>query len=201
MASLRLNKILPVAIILIIVAIATAALITLARVIFFSGSSTSTISADISKEALLSNDVDHSVTLSVRGPIVADESFRSYQIKITSTSRELNTYSGYSGKIINKLTLSNNVSGYEQFTSALYKANLLKGTELTGDSNDLRGICATGKVYQFTVMAGNQVKKQLWTSTCSGSKGSLAASVSQLINLFTAQIPNSTDIINKDFSI
>jgi len=35
------------------------------------------------------------VSLSVRGPIVADEDFRSYEIVISPNMRELSVYEGY----------------------------------------------------------------------------------------------------------
>ncbi len=197
MANLKLTRIIPIALILIIVAIAIAGLVTLARTIFFTGDSSTVSQADISKEALLTPDADHSVTFSARGPIVASESFKSYKIKITSSSRTLTMYKGYTGQVVDKVSLDNNTDSYQQFVFALYKANLTKGNELTGDSNDTRGICATGSVYEFTVVAGANTAKQLWTSTCSGSKGSLSASADQLINLFMAQIPNVKDILSK----
>lgn len=197
MANLRLTKIIPIALILIIVAIAIAALVTLARAVFFPGESSTVSQADISKEALLSSDADHSILFSARGPIVANESFKSYQIKITPSSRELVMYKGYLGQVVDKVSLDNNINSYQQFVFALYKANLIKGNELTGENNDLRGVCATGSVYEFTVMTGSDTAKQLWTSTCSGSKGSLSASADQLISLFMAQIPNAKDALSK----
>ncbi len=199
MANLKLTRIIPIALILIIVAIAIAGLVTLARTVFFSGGSGTASQADVGKEALLSSDADHSVAFSARGPIVASESFKTYQIKITPSSRALTMYKGYSGQVVNKVSFDNNVTSYQQFVFALHKANLIKGSELTGDSNDTRGICASGSVYEFTVMAGTNTAKQLWTSTCSGSKGSLSASADQLISLFMAQIPNAKDTLSKSF--
>ncbi|MEI6053898.1 MAG: hypothetical protein WCQ49_00840 [Candidatus Saccharibacteria bacterium] len=197
MTSYKRTKIIPIAILLVIIAVSIAALVSLARIIFFSGSSTPKVSqVEISKEALLSPDADHAVLMSVRGPIVSDEEFRSYQIKITANSREITSYSGYLDKQIDKISLSNNTKAYEQFIFALYKANMIKGTELSGDKNDLRGICANGKVFSFQVFAAAKAEKQLWTSTCAGSKGSLSASVTQLTNLFTAQIPDSKKFID-----
>lgn len=197
MTNLKLTRIVPVALILIIVAIAIAGLVTLARTVFFPGGSSTVSQADISKEALLSSDADHSVMFSARGPIVASESFKTYQIKVTPSSRILTIYKGYSGQVVDKISLDNDVNSYQQFVFALYKANLVRGNELTGESNDTRGICASGSLYEFTVMSGANTAKQLWTSTCSGSKGSLSANVDQLISLFMVQIPNTKDILSK----
>lgn len=198
MARYRTSRIIPVALILIITAIAIAALVSMARVIFFnSGSGDNNAQPDISREALMSTSADRSVKMIVRGAIVADETFRSYQIEVSPGMRSLTTYTGYLDNPIDSITLGNNIPAYEQFVFALDRANLAKGTELTGEKNDLRGICATGKVYEFQILKADKSVKSLWTSTCKGSAGSLDASVSQLTNLFTAQIPDSGDAIRK----
>jgi hypothetical protein len=197
MARLQTSRIIPIALILIIVAIAIAALVSLARVVFFSGSSTSTAKVDTSQAALLSTDADRSVTMTVRGPIVADESFHSYTISIAPGNRSLTTYTGYQDTIVNQVNLPNSVPGYSQFVHALDKANLAKGTAFTGDSDSTLGICATGNVYEFSIIQSETVIKHLWTSTCGGSKGSLNASVAQLSNLFVTQIPNASQFISK----
>lgn len=198
MANLRATKILPIALILIVVAIAIAVIFSLVRFIFFSNAPTNT-AVDNSQTVLLSPDANNSVVLNVRGPIVADEDFRSYQIKITPSSRELDTYKGYSNNIVDKVVLPNTNKEYEQFVYALYRANLVRGVELKGKADDLRGICASGRVYEFSVLSGQKVEKHLWTSTCSASLGSLSASNAQLVDLFALQIPNSTDIITSNW--
>ena len=190
MVSYKASKIIPIALIFVIVAIAIAGLVSLARAVFFSANTETTISqADITKEALLSTEPEHNVFVTVRGPLVSDEKFKTYKIHVNASVREVTTYKGYAEQQVDKLSLGNNVKAYEQFVFALYKANLIKGTELTGDRNDLRGICATGYVYNFEVLAHDKDARQLWTSTCSGSKGSLDANVEQLMTLFKNQIP------------
>jgi hypothetical protein len=191
MANYKVTKILPIALVLIIVAVAIAALVSIARVIFYPNSSNSTSSVDVGKAALLDTSAGHAVRLTVRGKLVADENFNSYQIQITPSERKLTIYKGYLDNSINNISLGNNLPSYEQFVYALDKAKLDDGTELTGDSNNQRGICATGYVYNFEIMKDNKSVKQLWTSSCSGSKGSLSASVDQLIGLFMSQIPNA----------
>lgn len=198
MASYKSSRIIPVALILIITAIAIAALVSLARVIFFSDGSTSdSTKPDVSREALLSTSTDRSVRMVVRGSIVADETFRSYQVVVSPNARNLTTYNGYLDNQIDSINLGNNVPAYEQFVYALDKASLSKGTEFSGDKNDLRGVCATGKVYEFQILKSDKSIKSLWTSTCKGFKGSLDASVNQLTKLFTAQIPDARSVINK----
>jgi hypothetical protein len=133
--------------------------------------------------------------MTVRGPIVANEQFHSYQMSINSLSRSLTTYQGYLEQPIASKAYDNNLKAYEQFVYALDKANYMNGDELTGDKNDTRGICATGLVYEFEVLNADATVKRLWTSTCKGSSGSLKASVSQIGDLFRAQIPDSTTLL------
>lgn len=196
MTKPKFSRIIPIALILIIVAVSIAALVSLARTVFFSGTIAQK-SVDISKESLLNTSVNYSVALIVRGPIVANESFSSYQIKVAPNSRSLTVYSGYLNQISNNIVLDNNIPAYEQFVYALDKANMGKGTELSGNKNDLRGICASGFVYEYKILKSDSSIKSLWSSSCSGSRGSLDASVNQLNKLFMAQIPDSSDIINK----
>jgi hypothetical protein len=195
---MRNSRIIPIALILIIVAVAIAALISLARAVFFSDGTSQTVSnIDTSRSALLNTAIDHSVSMTVRGSIVADEQFRTYQITISPTSRTLTTYMGYLDKKIDQINLGNNTPAYEEFVYALEKANYVRGTELTGDKNDRRGICATGKVYEFGTLKSGTSVKTLWTSTCNNTKGSLSASVPTLTSLFVNQIPDARKMINK----
>jgi hypothetical protein len=196
MANYRTSRVLPIVLVVLVIIIAIAAIVSLARVVFFSGSSTSsTAQVDTSRTALLDTTDAHSVTMTVRGPIVADESFHSYKMDISPNARTINTYTGYLNTVVATNTLDNNVASYTEFVNALDKANLTKGKQLTGDKNDTSGVCATGDVYQFTIYDGSTDVKDLWTSTCSGSKGSLDASVTQLQNLFVKQIPGADKLI------
>ncbi|MBC7564804.1 hypothetical protein H7100_01035 [Candidatus Saccharibacteria bacterium] len=197
MANYRTSRIIPVVLVIVIIIIAIASLVSLARVVFFSGSSTSTSQVDTSRDALLNTTVNHSVTMTVRGPIVADEVFHSYKIDISPNDRTITTYTGYLNTVVDQTSLGNSVASYAEFVNALDKAELTKGKQLTGEKNDTSGVCATGNVYQFTIYDGTTNVKDLWTSTCSGSKGSLNASVLQLTNLFTKQIPGADKLISK----
>lgn len=189
------SRVLPIVLLLIIIAIAVAALVSVGRAIFGGDNAATPAQVDTSEQTLLNTSVTHSVRMTVRGPIVADENFRSYQITVSPTSRSLITYSGYLDQLIDSKQLSNNTEAYTQFVYALNRANMVKGTPLTGDKDDMRGVCATGDVYMFeTLDSGNSVK-DLWTSTCSGSKGSFKASVPQVQNLFLQQIPDSDQLL------
>ncbi len=193
----KITKIIPIALALIIIAVIIAAIVTVARSVISPSQSTSNTSTSyVGREALLDSAADSSVKMVVRGNIVANETFKTYQITVTPNSRTLSVDSGYLDNFQNIYVLVNNIPAYEQFVHALDKANLIKGAQLTGDDNDLRGICATGIVYDFQIISGSELQKNVWTSTCTGSKGSLNASVEQVSNLFYAQISGSKQIIS-----
>jgi hypothetical protein len=197
MANYRTSRIIPFVLVVVVIIIAIASLVSLARAVFFSGPTSKTTDTDTSQVALLDTTVGHSVLMTVRGPIVADEKFHSYKITISSDSRTIKTYTGYLDSIVDQNSLGNNVASYDQFVHALDKANLTKGKQLEGDKNSTLGICATGSLYDFSIMNGDNVVKDLWTSTCNGSPGSLSANVTQLTSLFTNQIPGANVQISK----
>lgn len=196
MANYRTSRVLPIILVIVIVIIAVAAIVSLARVVFFSGPS-APVEIDNSRAALLSTEAGRSVSMTVRGPIVADEEFHSYQITISPNGRELTTYRGYLESVVERVALGNNVAAYEQFVHALDKADLAVGRQFEGERDDVRGICATGRVYEFTILNNGESVKRLWTSTCKGSLGSLDASAAQLTELFVDQIPDAADVIKK----
>lgn len=195
MARYRNSRIIPIIFIVVISVIAVAAMVALARAVFFSAPSTNTAVVDAGRAALLSIEPDNSVQMTVRGPIVADEAFQSYQITISPNARTLTTYSGYLSQGIDRIELGNNTEAYEQFVYALDKANLSQGEPFEDD--DTRGICASGRVTEFEIINAGEVVERLWTSTCRGSTGSLDASVTQLSKLFVNQIPDGQSLINK----
>ena len=188
------SRIVPIILVLIVIAIVIAALVSVGRAIFGGEQSNE---PNTGRDSLLDTSVGHSVRMTVRGPLVANEEFHSYQITIDSSLRSLGTYQGYLEQSIGSKSYGNNLKAYEQFVYALDKANFMNGDELTGDKNDTRGICATGLVYEFEVINADSTVKRLWTSTCKGSPGSLKASVAQIKNLFLSQIPDNETLLRK----
>ena len=191
----------PLIIIIVIVALVIAAIISIGRAVFNTGSDSSTqapAALDKDREALLNTSVGRSVQMTVRGPIVAEENFTSYRITASNSERSMKVYKGYLEEETGGKTLGNNTQAYEQFVYALDKANLMKGAaeeKAAEVEDDLRGICARGYVYEYTLLSGDNEVKKLWTSTCEGSKGTLDASKEQLTQLFLAQIPGSNEMI------
>lgn len=190
-------RILPLLVIVIVVVLLVAAIVAAGRAVF-SGGNSATQTTEVTnrgRDALLKVNMEQSVSMTVRGPITADETFTSYKITVSPDERDMGVYRGYGETRIRGKKLDNTTAAYEQFVYALDKANMMKGTVPEDDAkNDLRGICAVGYVYEFSVMTNGDEVKTLWTSTCGGSPGSLDASKEQLSALFRAQIPGSEDL-------
>lgn len=196
MANYRNNRVIPTILVIVIVIIAIIAIISLARAIFFPGSSSDRSAADTTQQELLSTASTNSVSMSVRGPIVADENFHSYQIIVSPSSRQLTTYNGYLGTVVEQVNLTNNTAAYEEFVNALNLAKMTDGNQPAEGVGNIQGICATGRLTEFSILSDGYPVETLWTSTCSGSQGTLRANAKQLSNLFLAQIPDAKKTID-----
>ena len=194
-------RILPIFIAIVTVVVVIAILVTLVRSLLNPNRNTETQqqTPEQSLESKIKNqDSIRSVRWTVRGPIVADEEFKSYRITISPTSRSFVTYSGYLDKVIDKKEYANNSNAYEQFTYALIKANIQAADKKTHD--DIRGVCATkGLAYVFETRDGDNTDTNLWTSTCKDSPGTLNADTLKLQALFVNQIPNFKPLFNNVF--
>ncbi|PID30158.1 hypothetical protein CR983_03095 [Candidatus Saccharibacteria bacterium] len=146
------------------------------------------------QEELLTVNASRAVRMTIRGPIVADEEFRSYRVSVSPNARKYTVYKGYLDGVQKQRAYDNNTQAYEEFVYALDKAALTKkGRYTEEEASDIRGICATGRVYEYELLDGSSVLQRYWTSTCKGSPGTLGASADQLTALFTAQIPDKVD--------
>ena len=209
MARRKSNRILPLVLVLIAIAIAIAVLISLARAVFLPSENNDNQSTDQTQTqaldptaALIDTSADRSVSLVASGPIVANENFRSYQILVSPSNRKLILYEGYLGRVVDSIDLDNNVNAYTQFVNALNLAGLT-AAKIPDDLKDNRqGVCATGEYYQFDLNKNydKDLVARYWTSTCSGSQGTLKADAKQIIDLFVVQIPDARTIL-KDINV
>lgn len=190
------SRFVPILLVIVITIVAVAAVIAIGRALF-GGNESDQKDKNINagQIALLSTDEGRAVRLTVRGPIVANENFRSYSVIVSPSSRQITTYEGYLDKEISQKKLDNNVKAYTELVYALDKRKMMNGTQLTEQQNDLRGICASGKVYKFETLNDNSVVKSLWTSDCSGSKGSAQANVNEILDMFLKQIPEGKKMV------
>ncbi len=190
------RRVIPVVLVLIVIAVAIAALVSVGQSIFNGGSS-NTPAVNQGKVSLIDTAEDRSVRMTIRGQIKADETFNSYVVTASATSRTMTTYSGYLDRQIETKQLVNNIPAYEQFVYALNRYGMMDANELTGDANDTRGVCAGGHLYQFDTLRGSNVIKSLWTTDCKANLGSLRVSSALLQNLFLQQIPDYSKMLNK----
>ena len=194
-----LSRFIPILLVIVIMIVAIAAVIAIGRALLGGGSSnnsTNTVVTDEGRTALLTVDNSRSVRLTVRGPIVANENFRSYRVTISPEERDITTYAGYLEKVIETKKFDNNNRAYEELVHALDKRRMMDGRVLAEEQNDLRGICASGQIYQFETLVNGETVRSLWTSDCDGSKGSATANVSEVINMFLNQIPEGRKIVS-----
>lgn len=194
-------RILPIIVVIVIVALVVATLITVGRMLFTGGNANNSqanqkTTSSVIEQAVLAQDANRSVRWTVRGPIVADEKFRSYQIIISPSSRTYVTYSGYLDQVIDTKTYSNNAKAYEQFVYALDKTSVAKARD-TKDT-DLRGVCATnGLAYEFETLVNDDPDHTMWSSTCKDSQGTMTADPLQVQALFVNQIPDFRPLFTK----
>jgi hypothetical protein len=190
-------RIVPLIIIVLVVAFVIAALVTVGRMIFNGSKSTGDTSSNTTTlvDSVLNQNEGRSVRWTVRGPIVADEKFKSYQITISPTERTFVTYSGYLDEVIDTKKYSNNKQAYEQFVYALDNANISKTRSAT--DTDFRGVCATqGIAYMFETLSSGTADQTIWSTTCKDSKGTMAADPLKVHALFVNQIPEFTSQFN-----
>ena len=185
-------RILPIIIIILVIALVIAAIVSVGRMVFTSGTSQGPAGVE-STEAVLTalheTGDNRAVRWTVRGPIVADEKFKTYAITITPTKRSFVTYSGYEEQVIDTKTYSNTARAYEEFVYALEKADIAKTRSATGV--DFRGVCAThGLAFKYVSLNDGTADHTLWTTTCNGSKGTMAADSGRVQALFVNQIPD-----------
>ena len=187
------TRIFPLIIIIVVVIALIAGLVTIARSVFFSGGESKSAqesAQEQSRERLLTVSDSRSARMTIRGPIVGDPEFRSYQVVVSPQSREYIVYKGYLDEVVEKKSFDNNTAAYEEFVYALDKAALTRpGKETKSQADDLRGICATGNIHQYELLDDGAVTDGWWTSDCKGSPGTFGASVSQVTSLFSRQLP------------
>jgi flagellar basal body-associated protein FliL len=190
-------RILPIVIIVLVVALVIAALVSVGRMVFSSNTSSTNQSENDGVAAVLLDTADtRAVRWAVRGPIVGDERFQSYQIMISPTARMYTVYNGYLDQVISTNTYDNNIEAYTQFVYALSLANI--ATTRSAADSDLRGVCATnGLAYVFETVKSDVADHSIWSSSCAGSKGTMAAQPDQIQALFVNQVPDFKPLFNQ----
>lgn len=187
------SRLFPALLVIAVIVVAVIALVAIGRAIF--GDSDTATEENPSRRSLLTTDADHSLRMTVRGPLVADEEFRSYSIDISPVERNLTTFQGYEFQQLDSARFRNSTEAYTEFVHALEKANFLKEAELSGEEDDTRGVCASGRLYTFEILRSQSDIKRLWTSSCRDNQGSFRGEAERVKNLFLKQIPDSAKLL------
>lgn len=186
------SRLFPILVVIIIAAVVIFGLVSLVRS-FTSGGKKETKTQTLTSQ-LLNTDTDRSVSMTVRGPIVGDEAYRSYSITISPTNRVFTSWQGYDHtKTLDSETLGNNTTAYTQFVNALNYAGYTKTASVK--SNDTDGLCASGRVYDFVLAQGANSVNDRWTTNC-GIKGSFTANGSAIRALFLLQIQDAQEKVS-----
>ena len=188
------SKVLPIALIVIVTIVAIIALVSVGRAILGRTNSNTNVEAP-TESTLLVAEADRSVRMIVRGPIVADEEFNTYQIEIGPSSRRMTTHKGYQDAVIDSRQLTNSMNAYEEFIHALEKANFSQTVNLNDEGDDTRGICAAGRLYTFETLQAGSVSDSSWITSCSNKAGSFKGSGTRVRDLFLEQIPDSSTLL------
>lgn len=188
------SRFFPFVVLIIIVAIVVIGFVAIGRMIFGGGQGQQAPSeqSQLSSQ-LLATDSDRSVTMTVRGPIVGDENFRSYEMTISPSGRSIFTWQGYDrSKVIAEKQLPNDTKAYTEFVNALAYAGFTKTVQT--DIDDTNGLCANGRVYTFSLATGVNTTNSRWTTNC-GVKGSFDGNGPTVRQLFIKQIPDASEMI------
>lgn len=190
------SRFFPILVVIIIAAIVIFGIVSVVRSSLGNDSSKKKETPTVSLTSqLLNTDDGRSVSMEVRGPIVGDEAFRSYQMTISPMSRSITTWSGYDhSNIIDSETLTNDTKSYDEFVHALDYAGYIKTDKV--DIHDTSGLCANGRVYTFTIAAGADSLDDRWTTNC-GIKGNFRGNGTAIRQLFLKQMPNATEYVSK----
>lgn len=160
---------------------------------FITGGSRSNnqLSVDEQNRRLVTNvHSGRSVRMTVYGPVVANEDRESYEITVTTTTRRFAAYKGYTQSQVASSDYDNTYEGYQQFVYALSRVGFDKERSLSDTENDDRGACATGRKYVYELFENGDQIKRVWTTTCSGSRGSFAGANDAVKALFVKQVPD-----------
>lgn len=190
------SKLLPIVLVVVFAVIAIIAIVSLGRA-FLNRGEDAPVAEEVNsvKQSLLMSDVDSAVRMTVRGPILADENFNSYQITISPTARDMTTLGGYQNRVIDTKRLSNSTSAYEEFVHALSRvdfANIAEGPEVL---SDVRGVCAEGRLYTFDLLQAQSVVRTSWVTSCRNVEGSFRGNAVASRDLFQRQIPDADVLI------
>jgi hypothetical protein len=135
------------------------------------------------------------VSLTVDGPIVADQNHQAIKITVSNSAATYEQIQGYQGAVQKQQSYPNNVDAYTNFLFALERAGFTEG-DTSSTLKDERGYCPLGDRYIFQLNQGGQQLERFWTTNCSGTPKTFKGNAGLTTTLFKDQIPDYDSLSN-----
>ncbi len=135
------------------------------------------------------NKINSSVSMTMNGPIVSNQTHNSLTITASSSDVTYNLYLGYDGNVVKSKVYNNTENSYRALLYALFYAGFDQGNNDPKLSNST-GYCAQGDVYIFTLTNNNQTISKYWASNCSSTPSTYNGQLGSTISLFKQQVPD-----------
>lgn len=135
--------------------------------------------------------VDSVIKVTVSGPTVAEENYKSIRYTISKNTRTVESLKGYKGTVDKSQVLTNSPESYKALLAALTTVQFSKKRD---SGAQLDTTCASGNKYVFELASGGKQQFSTWTSSCSLRGGTFAGDAGSVNQLIKAQFPNLSDI-------
>lgn len=122
------------------------------------------------------------------GPIINEDEHRQIGIVVGRDSVVLTVYRGYNGDVIKRRQYPNTEASYRSFLAAL-RAESFTDTQTSLNTNYL-GACPRSSRYYFEMASSTENVYESWATDCSSKIGTFDGNLSDVRNLFQAQVPN-----------
>ncbi|TAK89222.1 hypothetical protein EPO04_03965 [Patescibacteria group bacterium] len=133
------------------------------------------------------NNSNAEVRITIQGPVVANENFRSGMITVSPSSRSITAYKTYNNEVIQSEVLPNNSAAFTQLMDALQVSGFGKRTK--SDQQQVASSCPTGFRYTYELRENGNVVLQTWETSCNTPRATFGGNVGLTNQLFRAQIP------------
>lgn len=135
---------------------------------------------------------DTTVSMTVDGPVNADQIHQSFVITVGQNQATITIYTGYQGDIVTTKSYQNNETAFANFLRAIDLQGFTKGD--TVGSKDYRGFCPLGE--RFVLAADNEGTnlQKFWSTSC--GQGTFKGNFSTIRFLFNVQIPDFNKLTN-----
>jgi hypothetical protein len=136
------------------------------------------------------------VKLTIEGPITANENHNSQAMAVTTSSRAIDMFRGYTDTPIISQNFPNNQTAFEDFVRALQNAGFTRTSPNANASSTELGLCPQGQRYVYQLFSGSTQVLRAWSTSCN-DRTTFQGNTNTIINLFEAQIPDFDQLTNQ----